>query len=131
VAWLLSLAGYNPLHLGKSFEKCRTETGFEFGSADIIAYEENERILLVDCDTGPIDQNKIQRLIELGNFFSECLKEYRGLEIIPVLITPKEFTGQPKKGLRIVDCRYLKRILEEIAKGQQKKARAIFCEFGY
>lgn len=131
VTWLLSLAGYNPIYLGKNFERCQTKTQFQIGSADIIAYEENKRIILVDCDTGPIDSKKIQQLIELGKYFSELFKEYRGLEIIPVLVTPKDYRGQPKKGVRIVDCESLKRILEELCKGNRERARNIFCEFGY
>jgi hypothetical protein len=131
VTWLLSLAGYNPIYLGKNFEKCRTKTQFEVGSADIIAYEENKRILLMDCDTGPMDPRKIQQLIELGKYFSESFKEYRGLEIIPVLVTPKDYRGQPMKGVRIVDCESLKKILEELSKGNRERARNIFCEFGY
>ena len=78
-----------------------------------------------------MDTKKIQRLIELGKYFSELFKEYRGLEIIPVLVTPKEYRGQPKKGIRIVDCKSLKRILEEESKGNREMARNIFCEFGY
>lgn len=131
VTWLLSLAGYNPLHLGQSFEKCYTETKFEVGSADIIAYEECKRIFLIDCDTGPIDPRKIQQLIELGKYFSESFKEYPGLEIVPILVTPKKYEGQPKSGVRIVDSGSLERIFEELAKGELERARAIFCEFGY
>lgn len=131
VTWLLSLVGYNPIHLGEKFEKCQTETQFEFGSADIIAYEENETILLIDCDTGVVDPKKIEQLIELGNYFSELFKDYRGLETIPVLVTPTNYRGQPKKGIRIVDCKSLKRIFEELSKGNHERAKAIFCEFGY
>lgn len=145
IAWLVSLAGYNPIPLTikikrktdedkfkeETFDKLRAETKFEIGSADIIAYEENKRILLIDCDIGSPNENKIRRLVDTGRQFSTLKMEYRGLEIIPVLITPKKYEAQPKKGVSIVDRRLLERILDELSKGNRERARDIFCEHGY
>ena len=148
ITWLVSLSGYSSIPLwfkiqrktGKgqkkkfkdeTFEKLRTETGCEIGSADIIAYEENKRILLIDCDIGSPDENKIRKLVDTGRQFSTLRKTYGQLKIVPVLVTPKKYDGQPKNGLSIVDQKSLKRILEELSKGNRERARDIFCEFGF
>jgi len=145
ITWLVSLAGYNPIPLtikikrktdeGKfkeeTFDKLRAETKFEIGSADIIAYEENKRILLIDCDIGSPNESKIRKLVDTGRQFSTIKKEYRGLEIIPVLVTPMKYDAQPKRGFSVVDRHSLERILEELSKGNRERARNIFCEHGY
>jgi len=141
VTWLLSLAGYDTIHLGleikhkkgekkESFDVLRAEGGYEIGCADILAYEENKRLLLVDCDIG-IDEKKIQKLVETGEYFLDQSKKYGRLEIIPVLVTPKDCGHRVEEGLRIVDCNALEMIFQEIAKGNRKKARDTFCYFGY
>ena len=43
-------------------------SGNQVGSADIIAYEGNERILLIDCDIGSVD-NSMFPLRSLNQFF--------------------------------------------------------------
>jgi hypothetical protein len=145
VTWLLSLAGYNPIYLGtriqrktekggfkmELFDVLRAESGYEYGPTDIIAYEQNKRLLFIDCDVGPINQNKIQSLIEIGKHFSDFVKKYGRLEVIPVLVTPKKYSGQPKKGVRIVDNAALEMIIKNLAKGDMKRARDAFCYFGY
>jgi len=139
VTWLLSLAGYDTIHLGfeikgkkgkESFDVLREESGYEIGCADIIAYEESKRLLLIDCDIGSIDEKKIQKLVETGEYLDQS-KKYDRLEIIPVLVTPKDLSHRVEKGLRIVDCNTLERIFQEIVKGNRKKARDTFCYFGY
>lgn len=140
VTWLLSLAGYNTIYLGfkiqrdngeKRFDVLRAKSGYEIGSADIIGYEENSRLLLVDCDIGPIDERKIQRLKETGKYLSGSFKEYPQLKIIPVLATPKKYEGAPRQGVRIVDRNALEKIIKELAKGNRDVARNIFCDFGW
>lgn len=75
VAWLLSLAGFYAVYLGAkikvskkknlvSFDVLRNEIGLPIGCSDIIAYEDNERLLLVDCDIGSPDVKKLHSLIE-------------------------------------------------------------------
>ena len=35
--------------------------GYHIGSADILAYEENERVLLIDYDIGSVDPKKVKK----------------------------------------------------------------------
>jgi hypothetical protein len=145
VTWLLSLAGYNPIYLGtriqrkmenegfktEHFDVLRTEGGYEYGPTDIIAYEQNRRLLLIDCDIGPIDEKKIQSLIEIGKYVTSFIETHGHFEVIPVLVTPKKYHDQPKKGVRIVDSTTLEMIIRSLAKGDLERARNEFCYFGY
>ena len=75
VAWLLSLIGFSVLHLGRDFEILRIpESGAQVGSADIIAYRENDHLLLVDCDSSIPDEKKIRSMMVLKDHF-EFLQE--------------------------------------------------------
>lgn len=148
ITWLVSLSGYSSIPLWfevnrktidrekitfnkETFEILRTETGSEFGSVDIIAYEENKRILLIDCTIRSPNEAKIRKLVDTARQLSNLRKECTQLEIIPVLVTPQKYDDKPKKGFSIVDQKKLKRILEEVFKGNRDRARDIFCEFGY
>lgn len=145
ITWLLSLSGYSTIPLwykikrktetgefkDETFEKLINDVGFEIGSVDIIAYEENKRILLIDCSITSPDENKIGHMLDMGKHLSTLWGKYRQFEMIPVLVSSKKYDGQPRKGLSIVDKKSLNRILEELSKGNREKARKIFCEFGF
>ena len=127
VSWLLSLAGFNVIHLnssGKSFDKLRVGDGFEKGCADIIAYEENKRLLLIDCDTGAVDEKKVQKLAQTKNHFRETLKGYEKMHIVPILFTPIDYRQQsPSTDVMIADQAVIKRIFESVVKGDINQAR--------
>jgi len=130
VAWLLSLAGYHTISLAAnskatktSFDELRKHDKYHVGSADIIAYEDNQRLLLIDCDISGLDDNKIRKLTELAEYF-EDLSQYEEFEFIPVLFTPKYIDEDAKKkGLAIVDGNMIESILEDLAKGDMEQAR--------
>lgn len=138
VTWLLSLTGYATIHLGvkiksfskkkgaESFDVIRAESNYPLACADILAYEENKKLLFVDCDIGSLDDKKIQKLIETGKHFSDTLDKYKQLQIIPVLVTPKDCRHEVKEGLRIVDRYALEMIFERLAKGDREGARDAF-----
>jgi hypothetical protein len=137
VAWLLSLAGFHTIYLGANskatkmqFDKLSKFDKYHIGSADIIAYEDNERLLLVDCDLGGLDEMKIQKLTELAKHF-KGLCEYEKLEFMPVLFTPKYFgEDMKKKPVAVVDGNIIEGILEDLAKGDRENARSrIRCLF--
>jgi len=93
VAWLLSLAGFDVIRLRlgmKRFDKLIVGEGYQKGCADIIAYEENERILLIECDTGPMDEIKVQKLAETKKYFREKLKGYEKMPIVAILFSPQD-----------------------------------------
>lgn len=141
ITWLLSLAGYETLHLGvriaklngkhESFDKLVAKSGYYIGSADIIAYEENERILLIDCDIGTVDPQKVQKLAELKKHFREKLKGYEKLPIVPILFSPKDFREtSPSIDVMIADQSVIKRIFEAVAQGNREQARSLLYYSG-
>lgn len=134
VTWLLSFAGYESLNIGvviknldnrgeKRFDKIDTN-GYHVGSADIIAYEENDRLLLIDCDINTVDPKKVEKLAELGKYIKEKITCQK-LKIVPLLFTPTNFTRiSPSTDVMIVDKAIIKRILEAVVKGNRKHARS-------
>jgi hypothetical protein len=138
ITWLLSLAGFHTIYLGAktkatqrrsliAHDVLRAESGYHIGGADIIAYEDNERILLIDCDIGPLEDKKIEKLIETRDHF-QTLLDFGELKIVPVLCSPKHFREPTEdKRVAIVDGDVIETILGEIAKGDRESARsAIF-----
>ena len=141
VNWLLSLAGFQTIYLGfeittskgrKKFDSLTAkESGIPIGSTDIIAFEENYRLLLVDCDIGGIDDNKIDKLLGACKRLAES-SGFNKFSFVPVLCTPKECEVRTKKGVTVVDKLVLEGILEEVAKGNRKEAREkIIIGHGY
>jgi hypothetical protein len=135
VVWLLSMAGFHTVHVGgkikadgheKSFDVLRAvESRAEIGCADIIAYEENEALLLVDCDVGPIDNKKIQSLNATAKFFEKSLNIEK-LRIVPLLFSPKDYSELPQQtGMTIVGRDAMESVFREITKGNLKRARNI------
>jgi len=140
VTWLLSLAGYETIHLGIQIKKLNGKieqfdklqpSGYHIGSADIIAYEKNERILLIDCDIGTVDPKKVQKIAELKKHFREKLKGYEKLPIVPILFTPKDFRDtSPSLDVMIADQAVIKRIFEAVAQGNREQARSFLYYSG-
>jgi len=142
VTWLLSLAGYETVHLGvlikrlngksESFDKLSAESGYHIGSADIIAYEENERLLLIDCDIGTVDPEKVQKLAELKKHFREKLKGYEKLPIVAILFSPRDNRKpSPSIDVMIADQSVIRRIFEAVVQGNREKARSILYYSGF
>jgi len=142
VTWLLSLSGYETVHLGiritklngknESFDKLVAKSGYHIGSADIIAYEENERILLIDCDIGTVDPKKVQKLAELKKHFRDKLKGYEKMPIVPILFSPKDFReASPSTEVMIADQSVIKRIFEAVVKGNREHARSLLYYSGW
>lgn len=131
VAWLLSLAGFHTVYLSANskttkvvFDVLRKDGGYQIGSADIIAYEDNERLLLIDCDISGLDEKKIQKLIEICEHF-KALCDYGELKFVPVLFTPRYFGEDMKqKPVAVVDGNVIESILEDLAKGDRESARS-------
>jgi len=135
VAWLLSLAGFHTIYLGVeirvskkgnlvSYDVLRNESGIPVGCADIIAYEDNERLLLVDCDIGGLNEQKIQKLVATRHHF-ESLLDCKELKIVPVLFSPKPFReAAMNKPVAIADGAVIESMLEDIAKGDREYARS-------
>ena len=126
------MAGFDVIRLRigkKKFEK--VGEGYEIGSADIIAYEENKRILLIDCTINTVDPKKVKKLAELKKHFREELIGYEKLPIVPVLFLSKDFREtSPSLDVMIAGQSVIKRIFEAVVKGNREKARSILYYSG-
>jgi len=133
VTWLLSLAGFNTTHIGITITKSNSKqekfdkldlNGYHVGSADIIAYEDNERLFLIDCDINTVDPKKVEKMAELKKHFREKLKGYEKLPIVPILFTPRIFRkASPSQDVFIADQTIIKRMFEAVVKGSGEEAR--------
>lgn len=135
IVWLLSLAGFSTIYLGtkiknlekkgeRSFEVVRVqESGYQIGGADIIAYEENKRLLLIDCDTGSLDDKKIHGLIETQQYFKN-LSDFGKIECIPVLFSPRAYGEVKDMQVAIADRTVIESIFEDLARGDRESARS-------
>jgi hypothetical protein len=84
--------------------------------------------LLIDCDINGVDNRKVQSVVNAKKYLEKLLDLPNGFSIVPAICTPKE-CDTIENGVAIIDCRVLKSILEEVAKGNSEKARNKF--FGY
>jgi hypothetical protein len=134
VTWLLSLAGFETIHLGIRIKRLNNKqesfdtlqhNGYNIGSADIIAYEENERLLLIDCDINSVDPKKVEKLAELKKHFRDTLQGYEKFPIVPILFTPRDFRGTPPSiDVMIADRAVITNIFEDMANGNRERARS-------
>lgn len=127
VSWLLSLVGFSVLPLGRYFEKIKIPaTGYELGSVDIIAYRENECLLLIDCDTSMPDDRKIRSMMAVKEHFKFLQDEHGQPNIVCMIFSPKDCTGIPVDNIavRIVDRHRIRWIFEEVMKGNTEDARS-------
>ena len=124
VAWLLALIGLSVAQL-RRFEKLRIPaTKYEVGSIDMIAYRENEWILLIDCDTKIPDEKKIRSMMAVKEHFRFIQDEYRRPYIVSAIFSPKDCTGisVDRQHVKIVDRHQIKHIFEEAMKGNLEEA---------
>jgi hypothetical protein len=128
VSWLLSLIGFSILPLGRTpFEHLRIpETGYKVGSVDIVAYRENECLLLIDCDTSMPDEKKIRYLKAVKDHFRFIQDEYKRLNIVSVIFTPRDCTGIPSdlQDVKIIDRHKIKMMFEQAMEGNSDQARS-------
>jgi hypothetical protein len=135
VTWLLSLAGYETTNIGiiitklnnkqEKFDELHLKNGYHVGSTDIIAYEDNKRLFLIDCDINTVDPKKVKKLAELKKHFREKLKGYEKLPIVPILFTPLDFREtSPSPDVMVADKSVIKKMFEAVVKGNRKEARS-------
>ena len=126
IAWLLSLVGFSVLHLGRNFETLRIpETGYQVGSIDIVAYRENERLLLVDCDTSIPDEKKIRSMKTVKDHFRYIQDEHKQPDIMWAIFSPKDCTGiLAHPDVKIIGRYQIERTFEEAMRGNTEQARS-------
>lgn len=128
VAWLLSLIGFSTVLLG-SYENLRIpETKYVVGSIDIIAYRENEHLLLIDCDTSIPDDRKIRSMIGVVDHFKNLQGRDRRPNIVSIIFSPKDRTGISKgnQSVKIADRHVIESIFKDAMKGNAERARSYF-----
>jgi len=130
VAWLLSLGGFHTINLEskriKSFDKVHVGA-VEIGCADILAYKENNRLLLVDCTIRTPDAQKIQDLKDAKKHVSSILASYKGLRVVPLIFSPADCLHvQTDVEVRIIDKFQIKEILRKIARGEVEDIQHMF-----
>jgi hypothetical protein len=126
VSWLLSLLGLSILPLGRHFERLKIpKTSYEVGSVDIIAYRENECLLLIDCDTSIPDDKKIRSMKAVRDHFKFIQDEFRRPDIGSIIFSPKDCTGiqTGSSNVKIVDRHQITWILEKVMEGKSGDAR--------
>jgi len=128
VAWLLSLVGFSVLSLGGGyFERLKIPTtGVEIGSIDMIAYQENECLLFIDCDIKIPDDKKIRSMMTVKEHFRFLQDEHRRPDIVSAIFSPKDCTGisVDRQHVKIVDRHQITRMFEEAMKGNPEQARS-------
>jgi hypothetical protein len=127
VAWLLSLIGFSVIWLGKSYENISiVGTKYNVGSADIIAYRENEHLLLVDCDTSIPDDRKIRSMAGVADHFKKLQGTKRQPIIVPMIFSPKDCTGISSgvQNVKIIDKQRIESTFGKAMKGNAEQARS-------
>ena len=123
ISWLLSMGGLSVIRLGEK-EKISLISGVEL-SADILAYQENEFLFIIDCDIQHADPLKADKLLQITEIMKPMQNASGKPEIYPVLFTPKEpITAEIKKNIGIIDGPLIEELLKKAIEGDKKG----FCE---
>lgn len=126
MSWLLSFAGFSIVPLGKTkHEKLKTETGYVFGSIDLLGYRENEFLLLAECDTSIPDEKKIRSLSRLKDHFKFIQDKHGEPRIVAAIFSPRDCRDVKVEyhDVSIVDRHRIERLLDEAMKGNIRKMR--------
>jgi hypothetical protein len=131
VATLLSLIGCSVVVLGKKkrgkkkLEIVRWESQAEVGSADIIAFRENNKLFLIDCTTGAVDDSKIRKLQQTVNYLSseEDREHSRIIGLIFSSQDCKDIRRNYYEDINIIDASRITTIFDMMLKGDNENAR--------
>ena len=133
ISWLLSIAGFNTIHLGikvktesgtqRQTDRLKLDNEYQIGAADIIAYKDSETLYLVDCDLKGNDTKKIHDLIEIQKHFQTVFKEYKALKIVSVLCSPQDLSGITQDGVVLFNNYRINQMFEDITRQQKREAR--------
>ena len=109
---LLSLCGFSTIHLGKH-EKLILENKTEIGSADILAYDGEDTLLVIDCDIKFPDPKKMENLIHLCRYIESIPKVNEVKNVIPIIVSPSP-TSLKNAGVLIIDGALIQRLFKGI-----------------
>lgn len=87
VQWLLTLLGLRAIWL-HDYEDLKTESNFQLGSVDCIAYSDSRNaLLLIGCTTNAPTSEEINRLENLRTHFLKNIFNSESIEVYAVLFT--------------------------------------------
>lgn len=116
VSWLLSLAGYSVIRLGR-YEILRTGE-YEIGSADLLAYRD-ESLLVVECDTSMPDPKKMNYLLQVRGHLRSLLAEYKRLSVMAAVFSSQDCGSLDVPAeIGVIDKHGIKRLFEEVMRGK-------------
>jgi hypothetical protein len=140
VATLLSLTGYSIIVLGKkrfkqkgkkskTYDTRRLPSGYEVGSIDLIAHQENQ-LLLIDCTLSTPEEKKKEKLPEVIDHLKD-LQVDNALNVTSFIFTPKSSANVDNEDVRIVDGWKLEEILHLILRNKIDQAREKLFELRF
>jgi len=109
---LFSLCGLSTIHLGKH-EKLILDNKTEIGSADILAYDGDEILFVIDCDIKFPDPKKIENLIHLCRYLQRLPKVKEVKNVIPIIVSPSP-TSLTDSDVLIIDSAFIQRLFKGI-----------------
>jgi hypothetical protein len=125
VSWLLSLCGFNVIHLDE-FEKLKVKgEKVEYDSVDLLAYDNaKSSLFLVACTIGiPKVEEDIIRLNEVKRKMFEELFNETSLQIFPIIfssckdLSPIKEAGQ-RYGVKVMDGNDTERLMNMVRDGE-------------
>ncbi|NIA12096.1 MAG: hypothetical protein GWP10_20840 [Nitrospiraceae bacterium] len=119
ICWLLNLSGYSSIKLDE-YEKLRENTGVEYGSIDMLSYNESKnQLLLVNCTIGIPKTEEIDSYNNVKTIlYDELFKGYK-LQIIPIIFSARREIELMKEkgnsvGVKVFDLDDVEDILNHI-----------------
>ena len=114
---LFSLCGLSTIHLGEH-EKLILGNKTEIGSADILAYDGDETLFVIDCDIKFPDPKKMENLIHLCRYLESLPKVQEVKNVIPIIVSPSP-TSLTNSDVFIID----RALIEKLFKGIYFKSK--------
>jgi len=123
---LFSLCGLSTIHLGEH-EKLILDNKTEIGSADILAYDGDETLFVIDCDIKFPDPKKMENLIHLCRYLESLPKVKEVKNVIPIIVSPSP-TSLTNSDVFIIDRALIQRLFKGIYYKSKKELVSMITE---
>ena len=112
VSDLFSLCGLSTIHLGEH-EILQLDNKTEIGSADILAYDGSEILLVIDCDILYPDPKKMENLIHLCRYLESLPKVKELNYVIPIIVSPSP-SSLSNLDVLVIDGKIIQQLIKGI-----------------